>query len=178
MKSIRVNRHSLTVAAVLGALAIGVSVVPAPAHDEEGAVVLRSTDADLAKLAWMAGSWARVEGERSTEEHWTAAAGGTMLGVNRTVAGGRTRAYEYLRIEKTADGIDYVASPSGQSTTRFRLIECENNRAVFENPEHDFPQRIIYERKGNELFAGIEGTQNGQPRSAKWSWLRATVVDQ
>ena len=45
----------------------------------------------LADLAWMAGAWQTNPGEkRQTEEHWTQAAGATMLGMSRTVAGEKT----------------------------------------------------------------------------------------
>ncbi len=40
----------------------------------------------------------------------------------------------------------------------FTLINIDKNKFIFQNKEHDFPQRIIYELKsGNELIATIEG---------------------
>jgi hypothetical protein len=34
---------------------------------------------------------------------------------------------------------------------------------TFENPEHDFPQRIIYRLEtGDALYARVEGTENGK----------------
>ncbi len=52
-------------------------------------------------------------------------------------------------------------------------MALEDGKVVFENPEHDFPQRIIYER-GDEgsLGARIEGIQNGKASSSKWTWQR------
>ena len=43
-------------------------------------------------------------------------------------------------------------------------------RVVFENPTHDFPQRIIYWKDGADLRARIEGTQNGKEGSQEWRW--------
>ncbi|HEV8253574.1 MAG TPA: DUF6265 family protein [Vicinamibacteria bacterium] len=47
-------------------------------------------------------------------------------------------------------------------------------RVVFENKEHDFPQRILYwldpERR---LHARIEGTHGGQALSEEWEWVKA-----
>ena len=45
---------------------------------------------------------------------------------------------------------------------------------VFENPKHDFPQRIGYQRKGNALLAWIEGTQNGKVRRVEFPYLRTS----
>lgn len=134
--------------------------------------------ADVKPLEWMAGSWVDESGGsggggRRSEEHWTQPAGGTMIGMNRTVAGDRTVFFEYLRIEIRSGEVLYVASPRGrQPATLFKLIETCERRAVFENPEHDFPQRIIYERKGEELHARIEGTVDGKKQSESWKWMK------
>src|SRR5687768_559674 len=49
------------------------------------------------EVAWMAGDWQTAPGGRALiEEHWTQPAGGSMLGMSRTVAGGRTAEFEYL----------------------------------------------------------------------------------
>lgn len=132
---------------------------------------------ELGKLSWMVGSWVSDAGPRQSDEHWTHAAGGTMFGVNRTVANDRTVFFEYLRIEKTEAGIVYLASPKGrQPPTAFTLIESGEKRAVFENPQHDFPQRIVYWREGEALRARIEGTVNGEAKSSEWGWRRGTLV--
>jgi hypothetical protein len=131
---------------------------------------------DLAGLAWLTGSWVMVGDTAVSEEHWTRPAGDTMLGVNRTVIDGRTVAFEYVRIESTPDGIALLASPGGRHPpTRFPLIESGPQRAVFENPDHDFPNRIVYERRGDRLDARIEGQQDGQPISEEWSWRRSAL---
>jgi hypothetical protein len=131
---------------------------------------------DVAGLGWLAGSWVLVSGEAVSEEHWTQPRGGTMIGLNRTVIDARTVAFEYVRIEATPDGIDLLASPQGRHpSTRFALIEIGPQRAVFENPHHDFPNRIVYERRGDRLDARIEGQQDGQPISEEWSWRRSSL---
>ena len=73
--------------------------------------------------------------------------------------------------EHTPQGIGYLASPGGRHpATPFGLIDSGARRATFENPDPDFPQRIIYERRGNELTVRIEGVENDQPKSQEWSW--------
>jgi hypothetical protein len=114
----------------------------------------------LADLAWMVGSWETAPGgKRQIEEHWTPAAGATMIGMGRTVAGQKTVEFEYLRIEQRADGIYYVAHPKARCPgTDFKLTRASATEAVFENPQHDFPKRIIY-RKGeaDSLTASVDG---------------------
>jgi hypothetical protein len=103
-----------------------------------------AAERSLAELAWMAGAWSSAEGGVDSEELWTEPKGGIMLGVHRDVRSGRPASWEYLRIEEGPGGIVYQASPGGTAPTPFRLVELRGHRAVFANPEHDFPKRIVY----------------------------------
>lgn len=123
--------------------------------------------ASLEELAWLTGCWASVGGEIGSVEQWMAPAGGTMLGMSRTVRNSQTVAYEYMQIRQSDDGrIEYTAMPSGQPAASFTLLGLSESEVVFENPGHDFPQRIIYRLKpGGRLEASIEGELNGQARA-------------
>src|SRR5215471_17517347 len=69
----------------------------------------------ISELSWIAGDWQSAPGGKAqVDEHWTAAAGGSMLGMSRTVVGDKTAEFEYLRIEQRADGIYYVAHPKAR----------------------------------------------------------------
>jgi hypothetical protein len=123
----------------------------------------------------MAGYWVReAEGGRRVEELWLPPSGGVMLGLHRDVrADGRTW-FEFVRIAADERGLAYWASPGGAPATPFHLVETGDRRAVFANPEHDFPQRILYwlDAEG-ALHARIEGEEGGESRSSEWSWRRA-----
>ena len=111
-------------------------------------------------LSWSAGDWQRAHGGHARiEEHWTSAAGGTMMGMSRTVAGDKTAEFEYLRIEQRADGIYYVAHPKARCPgTDFKLTKASATEAVFEDPQHVFSKRIIYRKTaGESLTASIDG---------------------
>jgi hypothetical protein len=122
-----------------------------------------NTAPTVEQLAWMSGSWEGTAGKASIEEHWTPVAGGTLFGVSRTIVEGKTVAFEFLRIEARADGIFYVAQPGGRLPTDFKLTRLEGSEAVFENLQHDFPQRIIYKKNADgTLDARVEGERNGK----------------
>jgi len=131
----------------------------------------QQTKPTLESLAFMAGSWIGATGGVEMEEHWTSPKGSSMIGIHRDVAKGRTVSFEFLRIEMQKDQIVYLSMPNGRSpATPFPLKEASANRVVFENPTHDFPQRIIYWKDGNDLRARIEGTINGKAGSEEWRW--------
>ena len=114
------------------------------------------------RVAWLAGCWQAEGGEPGSVEHWLAPAGGTMLGMSRTVRGGETVAHEFLQIRRNAGGtLVFIANPSGQAEATFALRVGDGDAAVFENAAHDFPQRVIYRRVGEDrLAARIEGKEN------------------
>ena len=142
--------------AVLGAVLGRVSQAPKPS---------------LADLAWMAGSWSGTQGPVQMEEHWTAPKGNSMIGMHRDVANGKTRLFEFLRIEQQGDQIVYLSMPNGRApATPFPLTDVTGTRVVFETPAHEFPQRIIYWKDGADLRARIEGTMNGKAGSQEWTW--------
>lgn len=117
-------------------------------------------------LGWMAGCWelnAR-NGAMVISEQWMKPAGGTLIGMSRTVSGGKTVAWEFIRIVTDADGISYVARPQqNKEETVFKIAKWSPAELVFENLAHDFPQRIIYRNSGaDSLSARIEGNKNGK----------------
>ncbi len=129
---------------------------------------------DVSSLSWLAGSWSGVQDGLEMEEYWLAPKGNIMLGLHRDIKGGKTVSFEFLRIDSTPEGITYWASPRGRAATPFRLAETRENRVVFENREHDFPQRIIYWLdKDGALHAKIEGTMDGKAASEEWTWKKS-----
>lgn len=139
--------------------------IPAIAWPQEGA---------LARLAWMAGCWAPQGGEAGSGEIWLPLAGGTMLGVGRTVKNGKTVEYEFLRIHLNEQGnVAYTAVPSGQREVTFVALTIADDSVTFENLQHDFPQRVIYKAlTGDRLAARIEGMRGGTLRSRDFAMKR------
>src|SRR5690606_1322061 len=123
-------------------------------------------DTEVAALSWLAGCWAAERGEAGSGEHWMPPAGGTMLGVARTVRNGATVGHEFLQIREEADGnVVYVALPSGQAETTFVMTASAPDSVTFENPRHDFPQRITYRLlSADRLAVRIEGVRDATPR--------------
>jgi hypothetical protein len=140
-----------------------------------GVVCSQTPKPTLKDLSWLAGCWEGTLRGSELNEQWMKPAGGVMLGMGRTVSNGKVREYEFLQIREEADGtINYVARPSGQPEASFKVKQLQNNEVIFENPEHDFPQRIIYRLQSDgSLFARIEGTSNGKARGFDYPMKRA-----
>ncbi len=128
----------------------------------------------IADLAWLSGCWAAINQEAGSGEQWMPPAGGTMLGVNRTVRDSKTVAFEFMRIvEKDDGGLEFIASPSGQVMASFLMVSVNDREVIFENPDHDFPRRIIYRLLSDEdLLGRIEGTIDGEERAVDFPMKR------
>ena len=123
-------------------------------------------DDPLVVVAWLAGCWAAEGREPGSVEHWLAPAGGTMLGMSRTVRSGRTVQFEFMQFRMGGNGkLEFVALPSGQKETSFVLVSSSDGLASFEAPAHDFPQKITYQAlSGGRMVGRIEGTLSGRAR--------------
>jgi hypothetical protein len=126
-------------------------------------------------LGWMAGDWQTPSGGRAQiEEHWTQPAAGTMIGMGRTVAGGRTVEFEYLRLEERGGEIFYVAHPKARCPgTDFKLTTIGQQSAVFENPQHDFPKRVTYRKNADgSLTASIDAGEGTKGQSFSYQPMK------
>lgn len=131
--------------------------------------------ASVEDLSWLAGYWLDCTGGREASEVWSDPRAGLIAGLAVTVRGGRS-GFEASQIRAAPDGgLAYFAQPDGAAPTVFALVESGPGRAVFSNPQNDFPHRIIYQRDGDVLAARIEGEINGQARSAQWRFDRAEL---
>lgn len=137
------------------------------------ALLLQLQTAPPAPPAWMAGCWVRALPEGTVEEHWMARAGGTMIGMGRTVRGGRTTNYEFTRIAVVDGRLSFVANPSGQAPATLPMKSMTADEVVFENLAHDFPQRVIYRRAGTAgLNARVEGQTSRGPIAEDFAYRR------
>lgn len=119
--------------------------------------------ASLGDLSWLSGCWQGRVGNAIIEEIWSKPSGGSMLGMGRTVKGNRTVSFEFMQFREENGSLVFLPQPEGGARVSFPLKDSFGGKATFENLKHDFPQRVIYERKGPALtWASIEGMQNGK----------------
>jgi hypothetical protein len=120
---------------------------------------------DMKKLEWIIDRWVSAGAESNSYEHWEKISDELFTGGSETVKNGDTIFSEKLQIVKEGNEIYYVADVShNPAPVKFKLISLSDTEAVFENQEHDFPQKITYMLKEGDLHAAIEG--HGKDR--KW----------
>jgi hypothetical protein len=130
--------------------------------------------ASVADFEWLSGCWASDSGEAGSGEVWTRPAGGTLFGLSRTIKNGKTVAHEFMQIREVEPGqLAFIARPSGQAEATFKLLRSTKNELVFENPTHDFPQRVIYRLESAQRLMGrVEGKSNGREQAFDYPMKR------
>ncbi|HQQ09537.1 MAG TPA: DUF6265 family protein [Novosphingobium sp.] len=118
---------------------------------------LAAADARDARLpGWMAGTWMMEDGAEWSDELWTDARGGIMLGVARTGFGSQLQSWETTQIRVKPDGsVSFFAQPQGKPASEFPMVLRSDEAIEFANANHDYPQRIRYWRQGKLLMAEI-----------------------
>ena len=136
--------------------------------------VIAQQPAGVARVAWLQGCWEMRSAQGTVEEQWMSPRGGTMIGVGRTVRNDRLVEYETVIVREDGGRLAYEAHPSGQPSAVFFSRGAADAMVVFENPEHDFPQRVGYRHEGpDQLAAWIEGrSPGGQPRRIDFAYHR------
>jgi hypothetical protein len=124
-------------------------------------------------LSWVAACREGKVHSGKTQEQWLKPEGRSMLGMSRTIVNGKTVSFEFLQIREERENLYYVARPRTKGPTSFKLVQWGTHRVVFENPEHDLPQRIIYSLQSDgSLLARIEGEEKEKERSVNFPMKR------
>lgn len=131
----------------------------------------------IADLAWLQGCWEMREGDRLVEERWMPPRAGSMLGVGRTTRGSKLVEHEYIVLTERDGRLAYEAHPSGQAATTFMSHPVSGREVVFEDPAHDFPQRVGYKSTGpGQMLAWVEGTSGGKTRRIEFPYRLVNCV--
>ena len=150
---------------------------------------------NILKLVWLIGVFMSCQNSNAPEHHvffnkivgewkledktviekWNYA-DGTYMGSVFVVSGNDNVITEEIRIIENNKGVFYEAKVNDQNqgeSIYFKLILTEDNKVIFENKEHDFPQQITYKLTDtNSLVATIQGIINEESKSIKFNYSR------
>jgi hypothetical protein len=130
----------------------------------------------LDEMKWLIGTWYNVSAEGEFYEVWNAYRDSAYTGIGFLLVKGDTLFSEIISLEERNGELFYVPSISGQNAGQpvsFKLTSRSNGKYIFENKEHDFPQRIIYTNpRPDSLYACVEGMQDGILRKEEFALSR------
>lgn len=127
-------------------------------------------------LHGLTGLW-KMDGKRGAiYEEWQVSGDNQLTGRSYKINNNDTMVLENVVISLQGNAIFYtpvVRDQNNQQPVPFKLISYNNNKYIFENKEHDYPQRVIYElASANDLRARIEGSKGGKEMSSDFNYSR------
>lgn len=127
----------------------------------------------IERVAWLAGCWEARSPGRTVEEQWMVPRAHSMVSMGRTVRGDSLLESEQVILREQGGKLAYEAHPARQAATVFLAVRLTDSSVVFENLQHDFPQRVGYQRRGaDSLLAWIEGSAGGRNRRIEFPYGR------
>jgi hypothetical protein len=137
-------------------------------------IPLSAQQLSIDDLKWLQGEWEYTSSNNIYfNEKWEYVNDSLMMGESVALKGNDTLTYETVRLFKHDDKIIYAPTVKGQNNNRevqFTLVEYDSS-FVFENKDHDFPQKISYFRKDNMLYASIQGESNGNLKTINFNFV-------
>ena len=119
--------------------------------------------AKIDSLAWLAGKWSGPMWGGEFIATYNAPAGGKLLSFSELRKQGKAVFYEFEVFEGTDAGLVFTPYPGGQRKETFKLTASKGSKAVFENPDKDFPTRIEYHRaEKDRLVITLSGGDGGK----------------
>ena len=131
----------------------------------------------LTQLSWMLGKWQMQTNGGAIIEEWAKSSDSLWQGVSYAVSHyGDTQFAENIKLNYVNDQLVYLPTVSDQNENKevsFAEKSFSDSLVVFENMDHDFPQRIIYKKiSDTSILAAIEGIQNGQSRREEFAYIK------
>lgn len=123
----------------------------------------------IENASWLIGEWQNTSSEGILTETWEKLNDSTYAGKSFFVIGKDTVSSETIRLEQHGKTLLYIPTVKDQNNEQpisFALTSSTTHQMVFENPKHDFPQKISYTQTNKTaLIAEISGEVNGKKKS-------------
>lgn len=132
-----------------------------------------TTEKDKIKSAsWLLGKWDAKTADGTLSENWKKVNDSTFQGESFFIKDKDTLHSESILLQQKGDELFYNATVKGQNDNKavpFKLMTGNEKQLAFENPKHDYPQKITYDLINKDsLTASISGIQLGKPSSEKF----------
>ncbi len=124
----------------------------------------------------LSGLWQTHNSEADIYEEWSKSSNGVLYGKSYVLNEGDSIINERIELKKIGEDVFYIPTVTGQNNNQpvqFKMISTNDSAFVFDNPAHDFPQRITYRFIGKDsIVAKTQGIVDGEPRTEEFYYSR------
>lgn len=167
---------NLTILSLVALLALASCKQTTKEEEIPAELITSSTHPNMTKAAWFIGEWENRSGEGDFVENWKKVNDSLYMGESFFIVKGDTVFAEKVALVDIYGKMSYNVSVVGQNENEavpFTMTSISDESVIFENPEHDFPSKITYNRVApDSLVAEISGTKGGKPASELFKMKR------
>ncbi len=136
--------------------------------------------AQFKQLYGLLGSWERDKNSGQSHEVWAKISDTKLKGISYKISANDTLKLEEVILELKKGQIHFTVHTEGQNQGKpvlFKLKNIKANTFIFENLQHDFPQRIQYTMPtADKLLASIEGKTQGKMQKVDFNFKKIPTV--
>lgn len=134
----------------------------------------KKTFSQLEKAEWYIGEWANASADGELTERWKKVNDSVFFGESYFVTPAKDTVFsETVALTETNGILSYtvtVPNQNDEKPVRFDATSVTDTEIIYENPKHDFPNKIVYRKVGNDsLVAEIFGLKKGEPATEKFA---------
>lgn len=122
---------------------------------------------------WLLGQWENKSDDGNLLETWKKVNDSLFVGEAYFIKEKDTLHSEKIQLKQKGEDLFYIATVKGQNNDKpvtFKYNDTLQKLLVFENPKHDFPQKIMYSQiTKDSIVIQISGMQQGKPSSERFS---------
>jgi hypothetical protein len=130
----------------------------------------------LKKMDWLVGNWEQKLPDGIISETWKKENDSTFSGQSFFIKEKDTIHLESIVLTQKQDDLLYIPTVSGQNNNEpvtFTMMSDAENAFTFENPAHDYPQKITYKKiNDTNLLASISGKQQGKESKESYPMVK------
>ncbi len=121
---------------------------------------------------WLLGKWENKSDEGNLLEIWRKVNDSLFIGESYFIKGKDTLHFENLQFKQKGEELFYIATVKGQNNDK--AVTFKHNielakQLVFENPQHDYPRKIVYKPFAKDhLLIEISGIQQEKPSATRY----------
>lgn len=131
---------------------------------------------DVSKIVganWLLGKWENKSANGNLSETWIKVNDSIYDGESYFIKGKDTLHFEKIQMKQKGEDLYYIATVKGQNNDKpisFIHNDTIEKQLVFENPKHDYPQKISYSQNTKDsIIIQISGIQQGKPSLERFS---------
>jgi hypothetical protein len=147
------------------------AIVSCNKYDAKGNLIKEYNE--LAKAKWLEGKWEKTDSLGTLIEIWQPKNDSTFSGQSYYIQNEKDTIHnEQIELTQDQEYLIYSATVKGENNNTaipFQLTKDEDSLLVFENPKHDYPQKLEYRLLKNKgISIVVSGKEKGKASATSY----------